>query len=258
MPVPLPAAFLRLPIAHRGLHDRNDGRPENSREAVAAAIDAGYGIEIDVQLTSDGQAAVFHDATLERLTPEMGPVRQRSLRELSAIPLNGGASGIPSLTEILALVAGRAPLLIEIKDQDGALGPNVGALEDAVREAVQGYEGPVALMSFNPRSIGRLNGRPGIPPLGLVTCAFDDADEEWQPVPAAHRERLRRIADFEAVGASFISHDRTDLGNPRVAELKTQGVPVLCWTVRSPEEEAEARRIADNITFEGYLPAIPA
>ncbi|PRX37071.1 Glycerophosphoryl diester phosphodiesterase [Meinhardsimonia xiamenensis] len=253
---PLHPAFLRAPIAHRGLHDLAAGRPENSRAAVAAAVAAGYGIEIDVQLTADGRAAVFHDYHLGRLTGETGPLRQRSAAELGRLGLTGGAEGVPMLEDIIALVAGRVPLLIEVKDQDGALGPDVGALEAAVAEAIKGYAGPVAVMSFNPHSIGWLGARGGMPALGLVTCAFDD--DEFGPLPEDRRAHLRDIADFEAVGASFISHDKGDLGNPAVARLKARGVPVLCWTVHLPEEGAEARRIADNITFEGYLPAIPA
>jgi len=69
---------------------------------------------------------------------------------------------------------------------------------------------------------------------------------------AETRIHLADIDDFDRSGASFISHDKNDLGNPRVDALKAQGVPILCWTIKSPEEEAVARRIADNITFEGY------
>ncbi len=255
MSPPLHPAFLRAPIAHRGFHDRAKGRPENSRAAVTAAVAAGYGVEIDVQLTADGRAAVFHDYHLGRLTAEAGPLRQRSAAELGRLGLTGGTEGVPMLEEILALVAGRVALLIEIKDQDGALGPDVGALEAAVAQAVRGYEGPVAVMSFNPHSIGWLSGRRDAPTLGLVTGAFDDA--EFALVSRERRADLRGIPDFDAVGARFISHQASDLGNPAVAGLKARGVPVLCWTVRSAGCEDDARRIADNITFEGYDAIIP-
>ena len=85
MTIPLPDAFLTIPIAHRALHDVRDGRPENSRAAVQAAIDAGYGIEIDVQMTADRQGAVFHDYALDRLTDEMGPVAKRTLADLATV-----------------------------------------------------------------------------------------------------------------------------------------------------------------------------
>ncbi|MFD1341606.1 glycerophosphodiester phosphodiesterase family protein [Litorisediminicola beolgyonensis] len=250
MMIPLPSVFLDRPIAHRAYHDLSDSRPENSRAAIAAAIAAGYGIEIDLQMSSDGEAMVFHDYDLRRLSLESGPIRQRSARELAAIPLMGSTETIPTLSEILDLVAGRAPLLIEVKDQDGAMGPETGALEEATGRALAGYEGPVALMSFNPNSILHLSRRAPDVPRGLTTSAY--RPEDWPTLPAATRDRLREIHDADHVGASFISHEATDLDRPRVAALKTDGLAVLCWTITSPEAEAEARKIAQNVTFEGY------
>ena len=130
----LPAAFLAAPIAHRGLHDRAAGVVENSRAAFAAAIAAGYGIEMDIQRSADGEAMVFHDDEMPRLTGLPGLVHDYTVAQLSATPLLDGGETVPTLAEVLALVAGRAPLLIEIKDQDGALGPGVGPLEARVAE----------------------------------------------------------------------------------------------------------------------------
>ena len=123
----LPRAFYEVPLAHRALHDVARGRPENSRAAIRAAIAAGYGIEIDVQLSADGAAMVFHDYALDRLTHNSGAVRLRSADELKAVPLKGGGEGIPDLPEVLRLVAGQVPLLIELKDQDGAMGDEFGS-----------------------------------------------------------------------------------------------------------------------------------
>jgi glycerophosphoryl diester phosphodiesterase len=247
-----PASLLRAPIAHRALHDVRDGRPENSRAAIRAAVAAGYGIEIDIQLSADGQAMVFHDYDLSRLTLAKGTLRSISAETLGEVQLIGGDEGIPRLDEVLRIVAGQVPLLIEIKDQDGALGPDVGELEAAVAAALDGYGGDVALMSFNPHSVAALQTLLPERPRGLTTEAFLEADE-WK----ASRERLaalERISDYERVGACFISHNHRQLAMPRVAELKADGAAVLCWTIRSPEDEAIARRIADNVTFEGYLP----
>lgn len=247
-----PASLLRAPIAHRALHDVRDGRPENSRAAIRAAVAAGYGIEIDIQLSADGQAMVFHDYDLSRLTLAKGALRSISAETLGEVQLIGGDEGIPRLDEVLRIVAGQVPLLIEIKDQDGALGPDVGELEAAVAAALDGYGGDVALMSFNPHSVAALQTLLPERPRGLTTEAFLEADE-WK----ASRERLaalERISDYERVGACFISHNHRQLAMPRVAELKADGAAVLCWTIRSPEDEAIARRIADNVTFEGYLP----
>ena len=213
--------FLTKPIAHRALHDIKDGRPENSRAAIKAAIAAGYAIEIDLQLSRDGQPMVFHDEALDRLTLETGSLNQRSAAELSHIPLRGGRETIPTLVEILALVAGRTPLLIELKDQQGELGPTDGKLESATAAALAGYNGPVALMSFNPNSVivmARLC--PNIP-RGLTTSSFDPTD--WAPIPAATCDRLRDIPDYDHAKASFISHEARDLDRPRVTDLRHDG-----------------------------------
>ncbi len=251
---PLPPSLLRRPIAHRGLHDRALGVIENSRAAAEAAIAAGYGIELDVQLSADGEAMVFHDETLTRLTAGCGLVRDHAAEVLTTLLLEGSGETIPTLAAFLALVAGRAPLLIEIKDQDGALGPDVGPLETRVAALLAGYGGDAAVMSFNPHAVAALAAAAPDRPRGLTTCDFEAT--EWS-LPDYRRAELANLTDAERVGASFISHDRRDLGQPAVARLKAEGLAVLTWTVRSAAEEAEARRVADNITFEGYLPAIP-
>lgn len=250
---PLPQPFVDIPIAHRAYHDGAAGRPENSLAAIRAAIAAGYPIEIDLQLSADGQAVVFHDYHLDRMTPEKGPVRLCTASELGRIPLNGSDERIPMLRDVLSLVAGRVPLLVEIKDQDGAMGPDVGALEQATTDALAGYDGPVAVMSFNPHSAALLAHHLPDRAVGLTTCAFEADD--WPLLPPGVRTRLAGLPDAEHL--AFISHLARDLGNPRVAELKAGGMPILCWTVSSPEAEARARRVADNITFEGYPAARP-
>ncbi|MFV0513022.1 MAG: glycerophosphodiester phosphodiesterase family protein [Jhaorihella sp.] len=255
---PLPGTFLGAPIAHRALHDRARGRPENSRAAVRAAVAAGYGIEIDLQISADGQALVFHDSDLMRLTGRPGSVRSLSARQAGAVPLlHGDGEGIPTLNEVLEIVAGQVALLIEIKDQTGSGGPGIGPLEAAVVRALGGYAGPVAVMSFNPLAVAEMARiAPGVA-RGLVTCSWDDPEDRAGLDPATIA-RLRAIADFEPAGAAFISHEAADLTRPRVAALRAGGVPVLCWTIRSPGQERAARRHADNITFEDYLAALPA
>lgn len=252
----LPPEFLSIPLAHRALHAIAKGRPENSRAAVRAAVAHGYGIEIDLQLTADGQALVFHDYDLSRLTDAKGPLRQRDAAEAAGIKLkHSDGETIPRLSEILDLVRGAVPLLIEIKDRDGSMGPDVGALELATVEALAGYAGPVAVMSFNPHSVAKMAELAPAVPRGLVTEGYDPA--EW-PLSAETCARLREIPDFDRCTAAFISHDKTDLARPRVQKLRADGVPVLCWTIRSPQEEAAARQFADNVTFEGYLAGLPS
>ncbi len=245
----LPDGFRTVPLAHRALHDILDGRPENSRAAIRAAIRAGYGIEIDVQLSRDGAAMVFHDYQLDRLTQSRGAIRQHAAMDLKTIRLRGGNEGIPNLHEVMTLVAGHVPLLIELKDQDGAMGPHVGPLERAVAQALAGYAGYVAVMSFNPHSVALMQELCPEVPRGITTSAYRPAD--W-PLSKERCAQLRDIPDYDRVGATFVSHEVDDLDNPRIAELKAQGAVICCWTVRSPEQEAAARKIADNITFEGY------
>jgi len=247
----LPASFLARPITHRALHDCKAGRVENSVKSIQAALDAGYGIEMDVQLTRDGHAMVFHDDRLDRLTGETGPVRDRTRAELETIPLTDDGGMIPSLEAVLAMVDGRVPLLIEIKDQDGAMGPNVGQLEKATCAALEGYQGDVALMSFNPHAVAKCAEYAPHLPRGITTSSYQAVF--WPEVPEARRDVLRGIPDYDLTGSCFISHEANDLDHPRVAELKAKGARVFTWTIRSAQQEAEARRIVDNVTFEGYL-----
>ena len=254
--VPLPEAFLRLPVAHRALHDRSVGRIENSPAAIRAAVEAGYAIEIDLQLSADGVPMVFHDEDLDRLTGKTGPLNARTAAELGRIALTGSTDTIPTLTEVLALIAGRVPLLIEIKDQSLTMSPTDGRLEAATVETLKGYRGEVALMSFNPASVAQMARLAPDLPRGLTTSAYDPDD--WAPLPADLCARLRAIPDYDPTLSSFISHEARDLARPRVAELKAQGARVLCWTIRSAADEALARKVADNVTFEGYPAALPA
>lgn len=244
----LPTSFLTHALAHRALHD--DQVAENSIGAIKAAMDHGYGIEIDIQPSQDGIPMVFHDYDLGRLTTQSGPIAQRTAAQLTKIDLIGGGGPIPTLEDVLKTTAGRVPLLIEIKDQDGALGSNVGALEKAVCKVLQGYQGDVALMSFNPHSVAACARFAFDIPRGLTTCPFPKKD--WPAASKSIRENLTTIPDFDRVGASFISHQQDDLKSPHVARLKALGVPVLCWTIRNAKAEAEARQVADNVTFESY------
>ena len=246
----LPKSFLARPLAHRAYHDKAHGRVENSLSAVKSAIEHGYGIEIDVQLASDGVAMVFHDYDLRRLTIEQGPLAQRSSAQLAQIPLMGDSTMIPTLAQVMDLVAGRVPVLIELKDQDGGLGPNTGPMGKAVAQVLEPYKGPVAVMSFNPHAMAEMGRLLPDVPRGLTTGLFNPTD--WPTIAQPTLERLSQIPDYSHVGASFISHYHQELDHPRVSELNTQGAAILCWTIRSTEEATAARKYADNITFEGY------
>ena len=253
---PLPTEFLRFPLAHRGYHDQSLGVPENSRAAFEAAAHSGYGIELDVQLSADGEAMVFHDFLLDRLTYETGSVRQRRRSELEVIELRGNAETIPALDEVLALVAGRAPVLVEIKECGKAGMDDAGSLGQAVARAVNSYDGSAAVMSFSPNAVDAFASAAPEVPRGLTTCRF--TPEEWPYLSAESLTYLRDVSAYDRLGVTFISHHAADLRRTRVAELRASGTQVLCWTVRSAEQEADVRRFADNITFEGYAAGIPA
>lgn len=254
MHLPLPAAFLHTPLTHRAYHNRSQRRPENSPGAIRAAIDAGYGIEIDLQLSKDGVAMVFHDEWMERLTEATGFVKDYTAAELATIKLRDSDETIPTLHEVLALINGQAALLIEIKDQTGTMSETDGRLEAATAAALTGYTGPVAVMSFNPHAVANMARLAPHIPRGLTTSAYDPAD--WAPLAAKTCERLRLIPDFKRTQSSFISHEAADLNRPRVAELKAEGATILCWTIRSAAAEAAARKVAHNVTFETYPAAL--
>ena len=249
----LPEVFLQKPIAHRALHDEAAGRAENHLAAMDAALSKGFRIEIDIQRSKDGQAMVFHDYHLSRLTEGTGAIAQKTAEELAKLKFRTGELGIPTLREVLKHIAGRVPLLIEIKDQDGIMGPNVGTLEREVARLVKSYVGPVAFMSFNPHAMAVMAEEAPQIARGLTTSGFSKQD--WFNLKETVREHLRNVRDYERVGASFVSHQVTDLASQRVNELKELGARILTWTVRNADEAAEAAKVAENITFEGYLPS---
>ncbi|MDO5642760.1 MAG: glycerophosphodiester phosphodiesterase family protein, partial [Paracoccus sp. (in: a-proteobacteria)] len=246
--MPLHPDFMRLPLAHRGLHGPDV--PENSRAAFRAAIGAGYGIELDIQPAADGTPMVFHDDDLMRMCGEGGHIRDLGPDDLARMRLAGSDETIPTLAATLRDIAGQVPLLIEIKDQDGRLGGNTGDLQDRVAALLESYDGPVAIMSFNPDTVAAFGRAAPAVTRGLTSCAF--ARDDWPMLDDKARARLGALADFDRIGGEFISHDWVDLANPAVAALKARGVPVLCWTIRSPDQAAAARAVADGITFENF------
>jgi glycerophosphoryl diester phosphodiesterase len=239
VPLPDPArtAFLKAqPFAHRGLH--GDGRVENSRAAFNAAITAGYGIECDVQVSGDGEAFVFHDADLDRLTAETGPVAARSALALDSILLSGTDETIPTLYQLLARTLGRVPILIELKIPARDYRPLCRAV---VRE-LDGYRGPVAVMSFHPGVVRwfRLHA-PDIV-RGLVVTEEDRS---------GLRHDLSRALAFRRGRPDFLAYDIRSLPSPFAARARAQGLPVLTWTVRDAAAERIAFAHADEVIFEG-------
>ena len=223
--------------AHRGLH--SGATIENSMSAFAAAIAAGMGIECDVQVSGDGRAMVFHDWELDRLTAERGPVADRSAEQLAQIPLGEGNDRIPTLRDLLGLVRGRVPLLIEIKSKKGRA-PVPLCL--AVKRELEGYRGQVAVMSFDPRvSAWFRKYAPGIV-RGLVVT-----EENARTLTGA----FRRQQSVRLAKPDFLAYDIRDLPSSFAAAQRSRGLPLLTWTVRSGTLLERAREHADAPIVEG-------
>lgn len=225
--------------AHRGLHQ--SGVAENSLTAFRDAMERGMGIECDVQRSSDGQAMVFHDFELDRLTAETGPVIERSSAELARIELSGSGDRIPTLKRMLDEVAGRVPVLIEIKSKRGSF-KHVGALCQAVRRVLEGYAGPHAIMSFDPRVSRWFADRSPLTVRGLVVT-----EENSKTLIGMVRRRL----SLWAARPDFLAYDIRDLPSRFAAGQRQRGLPVLTWTVRSAEHQERAAAHADAPIAEG-------
>jgi glycerophosphoryl diester phosphodiesterase len=227
-------ALIARPFAHRGLHGA--AAPENSRAAFAAAIEARHGIELDVQASGDGQAMVFHDEELGRLAEDEGYVRGRSAAELGRIRLRDSEETIPTLPQILALIAGRTPLLIEVK----APGREVGSWCRAVADALRDYAGPAAVMSFNPE-VGHWFARHE--PKWLRGLVVTERGRKWRGGLARRLSAWRSKADF-------LAYDIRDLPSRFAEAQRRGGLRVLTWTVRSLLDRAKAAQHADQIIYE--------
>ncbi len=239
------------PIAHRGLHDLASGVIENSPSAATAAIAGGFGIECDVQLTADGEAVVFHDFVLDRLTGETGTVVARKAAELGAITLKGSNDPILTLSAFLDLIGGRVPLVIEIKSRfDGDL-----TLTKRTVEVVAGYKGhPIVIKSFDPDIVKALRELAPEIPRGIVAMnAYDYGD--YVSLSPERKHALANLLHFTESRPDFVSWKVTDLESAAPYLCRNAlGLPLMSWTVRTPEERQRAAAMADQMVFEGFRP----
>lgn len=240
------------PVAHRGLHDREQGVIENSRSAFEAAIAGGFDIECDLQLTSDGEAVVFHDDALERLTGAAGLVRERTAAEMAKLPLLGSAAGDSPqrFAEFLEQIAGRTLLQIELKRQRGG---GTEALAHHAADVLRHYSGPVTVESFDPDLLVAIRRAGYRGALGIITYRYDKPERE-KDLSNAQRLVLRHLLHWPRSRFDFISCHYQALDLPAVRFFRALGVPVTAWTVRSPEDARLAARGADQIVFEGFDP----
>jgi len=231
-------------ISHRGFHTGDSARPENSLKAFASAVAYGYGIELDVRLCADKKAVVFHDPNLKRMTGMDKSVSACTAEELGRVRLLGSDQKIPLLSEVIRLVKGRVPLLVEIKN-DG----KQGALEEVVWRELSLYNGNFAIQSFNPFSLGWFKARAPEVVRGQISCDFRDEELFF-----LKKLMLRNLfMNWKSV-PHFLSYDVRCLPFWAVRRLRSRGVPVLGWTVRSRDEHLAVRPHVDNIIFESFVP----
>ncbi len=235
------------PIAHRGLHDRRHGIVENSRSAFAAAIAHDYTIECDLQLSADGEAMVFHDATLDRLAGRTGRVDRMTAAHLAAIPLKGSTDHPQTLADLLADVDDRVGLVIEMKSHwDGD-----DRLARRTCEIIADYAGRAALMSFDPVQVAAVRTYAPDIPRGGVSDLYEAKD--WPELTGEQRAALRTGETMALAEPHFMSYSVAALPTEPAQSFRAGGGPVICWTVRDPQTARDALKLCDQITFEGFL-----
>ncbi len=225
----------RTPFANRGLHGSR--HVENSRAAVEAAVGHGYGVKVDVQFSLDGMAYVISDPTLDRLTAESGQVRHLSSKQLSQIKLTGTDETLPKLDEILAVVAGRTPVLVELKAVEG----HVSQLCVAVRHAIESYRAEAAVMSLH-GEVSRWFASHG----DRITRGLMLSDSSIY----AKEEGSEKVKALWRARPEFLAVDISDLPNRFAQRQRRRGIPLLAWTVTSADQQAVAAECTDQIIFE--------
>lgn len=225
------------PIAHRGYHDMNHAIWENTLSAFSRAAENGYAIECDVQYSADGVPVVFHDDDMLRLCGIKGDVRSKTVGELALMAVGGTADKVPSLGQLLRLVKGRVPLIIELKGRKG----DDDGFADAVVETLEGYQGHVALMSFDHWLLKDLKALDPPYPIGLT------AEGSTPETFFIHEEAMQ-------LGLDFISYSYGDLPNSFITAQRAQGRPVITWTVQDRKAADYTYAHADQMTFEGFDP----
>jgi len=231
----------KRPIAHRGLHDMNKRVWENTLSAFRRAMDRNFAIECDVHLSSDRVPVVIHDVDLKRLTGDDGFVWQRTGAELRALKVGGTKDHVPLLSDLLELVRGKVPLVIEVK---GIAGHDDGLVE-AVGAQLKSYKGKAAVMSFDHWLIRDFKRYLPNIPVGLTAYGKDNALIE------AHFAMLAHCLDFTSYAAG-------DLPNPFVSFVRERlRMPVITWTIRDKPAVDLTFKYADQMTFEGFDPDKP-
>ena len=245
-----PAWLTARPVAHRGLHDISRGIVENMPGAVEAAIAGNFAIEVDIQLTADGEAMVHHDDALGRLNEGSGPLLQKTAAELKAVKFKNTGEHMMSLTDLCTRVAGRVPLVIEVKshfDSDRKLVTRMA-------EVLSSYSGPVVGMSFDPDQVLALREIAPQLPRGIVAQRHYD-DDYWTKLTNEQRDSMLYLRHGFRTEPHFVAFWVNQLPAPAPWIARNIfGCPLLTWTVRTPEQRERAARYADQMIFEGFVP----
>jgi glycerophosphoryl diester phosphodiesterase len=238
------------PIAHRGLHDGARGIIENMPAAAQAAVSGNFSIECDIQLTADGEAMVHHDDALGRLTEGSGALLGMTSGQLRAVKFKDTSERMMSLGELCALVDGRVPLVIEVKSHfDGDR-----KLVTRMSEVLASYSGPVVGMSFDPDQVLALREKMPALPRG-ITAQRNYDDDYWKKLTPEQRESMLHLRHAFRTRPHFVAYRVDDLPAPAPWVARNIfGLPLLSWTVHTPEHRARAARYADQMIFEGFLP----
>lgn len=245
------AAFLK-PIAHRGLHDAAKGRVENTAAAFDAALERGYGIECDIRPAGGGAPMIFHDETLERLVEGRGALATYDAAALKEMTFRVGAARMLDFGGLLQLVGGRQPILAEIKSE---WEPPDRRFLEAIATLAAAYDGPLALMSYDPAVMAVVREIAPKVPRGIVSGLIEE-EPEWRNRLGPQRAYgLSHLLESRAAAPDFYAYHVGSLPTPVTRFVReVLGVPLFAWTVRTPEERATAARWADAPIFEGYEP----
>jgi len=238
------------PVAHRGLHNAANGIIENMPGAAQAAVAGNFAIECDIQLTSDGEAMVHHDDELGRLTTGSGALLKKTAAELKATPFKNTTEPMMTLADLCTLVAGRVPLVIEVKSHfDGER-----RLVTRMAEVLKAYDGPAVGMSFDPDQVMALRELIPSRPRGIVAERHYTA-KDWPDASPTQRWQMTHLHHFFRTQPDFVAYRVDELPSPAPWIARNIfGRPLLTWTVRTPAQRARAARHADQMIFEGFRP----
>ena len=236
--------YSKIKFAHRGLH--GEGRAENSMSAFKAAVEAGYGIELDVRLSGDGELVVFHDDTLNRVVGIDGRVDEYTADQLAGFKLSGTNDGIPRFSQVLEAVGGRVVLLVEIKEDAGN-----HAVSEKTAQMLADYDGPYIVESFNPLSLATISKRLPRVPRGILSHKYYAFEQYRKPLYFL----LQCLLFNRVCKPAFIAYDHRHAGCISLRVARLMGAVTVAWTVKSAEDEAAAYKNGfDTVIFEGYLP----